>query len=1829
MPSNSVPPNSDDDNFPAPSEANSGPSELPSDSPIDESEVYGEAQNAPIAAESEYEPGAVKKRSFPFFWVGALIGTVLGGAGLWLAAWAWIFINEDLSPRISEALTESLDRPVKLGDVENVTFGSLRVGPSEIGASTEDPTTLVADSVIVRFDLVETLLTSELRLDLTVDDAEGVLFQDEEKGWLNFEVPEAEDDEEDEKRFEVRLDDIRIRNSELTLVPLPPEGAEPEPILLNDVNGSVSIKEVTVEGEEARNTRFEIKGNPAAGGEIVVSGEVQPIAADEPAEEDIQQATNMTVQADKAPLEDILRFTLSTIDLATNQVDVTAGQVSGTLDMAFRPDEPVDYSGVLSVDDAAIDTAFLPLSFEAVEGQTRFDGDEWTIDRLSGQYGEIEAIAQGLIDFSEGYALTAEANNVSVEAFTETVDLDLPVPTAGVFDVDVQMTGAMDDPRFSGSAIATAPLQVDRLTFSSAATDFALQGSQLFLSDIAATPSTGGSLRGFGQVSLSAGSPFTFQVAGRSLPAEALASLYNVEPGFRIGLVSADARVVGGSGGVQTAIDWQSPEALYPGAGTIAIVGNSYTFTNTAFAIGGGIASGSGTLRNGVWQGDIDLQNVQLSAFSEDLEGDISGQFAVSGNTADSRIGAIAASGNVRFSNGLATFSDQFNSLSAPLTAQIAWNGEQIRIIEANTDQITASGTITPEFDRGFEGLERIDLDVVAQGYDINEIPFVTIPEPLELAGITNFNGSISGNPEAPNITGNVTVADLIVNRLPFNDRLSGTVDFAFQRGLDLNLAGATDVIALNLGPNTFRTEGATPDVDFTINWRNAIATGRTQGNILTATADNFPLSTLNFPPGGAGDIGQLRGTLTDTAVAINLDTQTVEGDITINQLGLGYLGAGQLTGKLRYANNLATLTDGSVDLNGNLYSLSGSLALGGPTPVYSASLATDRGNIQNLLTALSIYRLEDIRRGLAPPDWLVNPPSQGILDSVLATSEVIERSPSDRATFNLVQQLRRLAEIQALEVEQAITEEAEPLPPLRELKGAYAGVLQLEGTGDDFQLAFDFAGENWRWGDEYSADEVVAKGTLTPNVVTLEPVRFASVIPLPTRAATNAATSAESIEQVQSEPIEDAVEIEVVADGTGEPFDLSALESTGIDIEPALAAVTLSGQLVYGRETALTSNLQATAQNIDVESFRNIFEIPIDIDGYANASATLGGTLANPQIRGSASLDAASINDTPIEAADAQFLYQNARLNLASELTATTPEQPLTLLAQIPYAFNFMDIRPDSDAISVDINVQDEGLALLNIFTDQVAWESGTGRLNLNVGGTLSLPRVDGSAVITDAVINSPILPEPLTEVAGSAIFSDEQIIVEGLQGRFSDGQLAAAGTFPLLFPIISGPRLSRLTAPLEDSAEEAVENTELEDTGSPDAGSPDTGGPDAGSPNAEEVNPLFPQPLAPQRPLTVNLEDIALNLDGLYEGGVNGQVVVGGSALLGGPQVSGQVILSEGQVLLPDGSADSDAAVLIADSVVPLPSATNAGGISTIFRDLRLTLDSSTRIVQGNLLNFAADGTLLLNGPPSDLEAEGTINIRSGRVSLFDTIFRLRGRDNVAIFTPESGLQNPFLDISLRTSVPELRRGGFRAVESTPFATAEIAEVDQNAFSSPGSLRTVRVRADVEGPANAIFENLELSSSPPRNEDELVALLGGGFADAVRSTVGSISGSGQDDDGFSGLINLVGGSLLTRLQDVVINTLNVSEFSVFPVTAASRAQSNEDNENETGIDIGATLGFDVTENASVSFTKILTDDTDPEIGLNYRLTDALTVRGATNFDDINQFLLEYEIRF
>jgi translocation and assembly module TamB len=635
----------------------------------------------------------------------------------------------------------------------------------------------------------------------------------------------------------------------------------------------------------------------------------------------------------------------------------------------------------------------------------------------------------------------------------------------------------------------------------------------------------------------------------------------------------------------------------------------------------------------------------------------------------------------------------------------------------------------------------------------------------------------------------------------------------------------------------------------------------------------------------------------------------------------------------------------------------------------------------------------------------------------------------------------------------------------------------------------FDIQGQNWEWGP-YSAETVIAQGGFQDGVLTLLPLRFKS--------------------------------------------DESLASFTG-----TIGGDAQTGQLRL--ENIPIDQLQAVLQEVT--------ELPptlIGFTGFLNATATISGSMSNPQARGDVTLTDATINQTKVQSAQGSFNYNDARLNFGSTVLIAETD-PLRINGSVPYKLPFASVAPTNNQLNLNVDVQNEGLALLNLATGgQVTWIDGAGDVQLAISGTVdpetnrpSQLVAEGVAVVDNATIQSRALPDPLTNVTGRVLFDFDRIQVETVQGQFGEGTVTAAGIIPIS------------------------------------------------------------QPIPQDNPLRVNIGELALNLKGLYSGGVRGDVVITGTALA--PRIGGEVELFNGQVPLASNAGAGTG------------GAGGAGGAGSesetespiAFNGLKLTLDKGIQIRQDPILNFLADGTLTINGSLGNLSPEGTIRLQRGQVNLFTTQFRLaRGYENTAQFVPNRGL-DPELNVRLEAAVAEATQ---RRLPTDPLS----AEISDNPTTGFGRVQTVRVQARVEGPASQLADNLELTSTPSRSETEIVALLGGGFVDTL--------GRG---DSTLGLANLAGSALLGNVQNVIGDALGLSEFRLFPTIIT-------DDERETSsLGLSAEAGIDIGRDFSVSVLKELTNDQPFQYSLRYRLNEEILLRGTTDLSGTSAAVVEYEKRF
>ncbi|MFQ3635610.1 MAG: translocation/assembly module TamB domain-containing protein [Cyanobacteriota bacterium] len=666
--------------------------------------------------------------------------------------------------------------------------------------------------------------------------------------------------------------------------------------------------------------------------------------------------------------------------------------------------------------------------------------------------------------------------------------------------------------------------------------------------------------------------------------------------------------------------------------------------------------------------------------------------------------------------------------------------------------------------------------------------------------------------------------------------------------------------------------------------------------------------------------------------------------------------------------------------------------------------------------------RIQDVLNTLRWYDF--DDVARGLRQPPTARSADLDTVPVQTGDRPIYQQLQRYSEILALlDLKQQQDEAANPLPRLSELQGNFIATLNLSGSVQSGVAAeFDLKGEDWQWG-EFNAQQVIAQGTLQDGVLEVLPLRL----------------------------------------GSDEAF---------LSFNGQFGADEISGQL--------------QAQAVDITPLQDIVRLPISITGKVNGNAFLLGSLGDPEVRGEVSLSDARIQQQQVENARAIFSYDDARARIIGQMSLDNTTEPLRLRADIPYAFEFMDIEPDSDEIAINVNVQNEGLELLSLFTNQVAWAGGEADVNLDITGTLNAPLVTGAAEFNGASMTAPALPEPLTNITGRAQFNTSFVDVEGIRGQFRQGEVVARGLLPIFDPD-DFPR------------SETAEN----------------------------------------QPLTVSFNQVVLNLKGLYSGGVDGAVQVVGTALA--PVINGDITLTNGRVQLLSGDAPPPEDPPIDPNDITIPPR---------FDNLRLSLGRGLRITLDPLLDFLVAGELRVNGTVRAPRPEGELQVRRGIVNLFTTQFNLvRGYNNTAEFTPQRGL-DPYLQVQLVASVPEVTRTPVTtssgAAEINETLVTDLGSLSNvRVIATVDGYASEMLDGFLTG-----SDTFALTSSPARSDSEIIALIGGGFINTFGQgdstlAIANLAGSAFLP-GIQGVISEVLGLSDFRLFPTLLPSENASSTTL-----------------------------------------------------------------------------------
>lgn len=1387
--------------------------------------------------------------------------------------------------------------------------------------------------------------------------------------------------------------------------------------------------------------QLDLKSTLAAGGQAAVKGNVRlPL-----------ERANLLIQAQNVPA--------ALLDRAYRlPIRISAGRVGGNIAVQLQKNERPSLQGVASLSQVDASVPGVPQPFLDTNGLVRLRGLTATLEGVTTRYGSAAVRARGSIDPDRGYDLVAQTNPIEINTALKTLKVGaLPFPVAGqVQATEIRVGGAIAQPVLTGAVQNIGTVTLDRIPMRDVAAQFRLASSLLTLSEIAAQPTDGGTITGQATLQIQpdpSQSILNAQFQASGLSGDAIARLYQASPGFAIGLVGGSALLSGTPSDVQTTVQFQAPGGAYPTVGRAIIRQGRTTLQDVIAQVKGGSVQLNGLVAEGRVNLRANLPGIDLTGYAAELRGALSGQLAITGPLAGFSARTARAEGALRFSKGLSVLQD-------PLNTQIRWDGRQILVDRAFAPNFEARGVVGARL-QGPQSpqITTLNLDVLTQQFELNRLAAPGLAQ-NPLHGLADLKGKLGGTLTAPTLSSTLEVSTLKVSNLAFEPLMVGRLNFDTVQGLALNIGGTRDRVRVELDAKQL-------PIALDIRRDTASIVGqRTTPDTFGLVLTDVPLMALNEFPQISQNIGSVSGNASGT-LALNLRTLEADGTFVVAQPGLGRAGYGRfvgdrLTGQVRYAKGVATLSQARLVQGENQLQLDATLT-NFANPQVTGRLLIAQAQVEDLLSVA-----KSISASLRAPN--PNAPNLGRAANV-------DTEPVDLTNIPLWQQLQRLAEVDELLALRRQQAGNSAIPSWENLKGRIAGEVRFAGSVQaGLSGTFDLAGQNWSL-DPYRIDQVVARGRLDKSGLTVEPLSL---------------TSGESM-----------------ASFTGR---------VGGDRQ--------SGQLIV--------------QRLPLESIADFLDLPVNATGKLNGVANLAGRFDNPSLEGQFSVEQGVLNRANIQNASAQFSYKDARLAFNSTANIDSPE-PIQIRGNVPYALPFSSVKPASDQLDVAMSVKDQGLALVNVFSDQVTWVDGKGSLNLTVKGTLDRPLLRGNLALQDATLRSPTFPDPLTNVNGSVRFNSNRLNVPGLTGRYNKGELIVKGSIP-----------------------------------------------------------IFDEKLPVETPLSVSLNNTTLKVQGLYQGQVNGDLNVVGSVFR--PVIGGFVALDNGEVLLAAATAQaSDTASTEA----------TGGGASAAFQGLQVRLGENIRILQPPVLSFIASGQIDLEGSVDAPRPNGIVRFKKGTVYLFTTLFRVDQRkENFAQFTPTYGL-DPFLNLSLRTTVTEVAAG--RKTNLNEFADVQAGTL--------GSIESVRVRANIQGRAsqlNTRFSDiLELTSTPGRTQNEILALLSGGITQSLEA-----------GDAQGAIVNFASSAFLNRFQSIVDDVLGSrASFRLFPLLTPVK-ESNRNN--GSSLDLGAEFGYDVTDRLSVSVLQIVTAPSEsPQLNLSYDFTDQLRLRSSVNFQGDAVGVLEYRLRF
>ncbi|MDJ0680214.1 MAG: translocation/assembly module TamB domain-containing protein [Xenococcaceae cyanobacterium MO_167.B52] len=531
--------------------------------------------------------------------VGLLLLSIAGYVGVRFV------VYQKLPSLLSKELSQTLNRPVQLGQVTSFSLTGIYFGKSEIPATPTDPDKVTIGSIQVGFNLLPVLVKQPLPISITLADLDAYFAQDEDGKWIDLEL--------DQSSAGARIPDldIKVKLPKAEVAFLAQGNKVPLKIRL-DADGRYNQA-------QSQQLQYDVR-TIFSQGSIQIKGET------------LLETGNSQVQV---AVENLVLANL--VSLISNSIfELKEGEINANLNLEFPSLEQLTSTQaegqiILSPFNANVKPFLEPLNGSA---SLRFVDTKMQVEQGEVSLGEIRAQVEGEVDWEQGYNLSVNTNSFSLTNLLSTVPISLPFSADGSLEVKLKLTGALAQPVLHGRLTNTQTIRLDQVEFKEISTLFQADLSKIVLKNWQAVPVAGGKITGQGTIETRLGKSLLekksldlmtmpmdldFKV---ELPQAIASPYYKLPPEITSGNITAQAQVRGTLAEPQAALKWRSRqqsnlEGVTPIAaeGEVLLENKNLFLRNTTIEIDRGkiAIDGSSNLVTQTWQTDISVSSLALN----------------------------------------------------------------------------------------------------------------------------------------------------------------------------------------------------------------------------------------------------------------------------------------------------------------------------------------------------------------------------------------------------------------------------------------------------------------------------------------------------------------------------------------------------------------------------------------------------------------------------------------------------------------------------------------------------------------------------------------------------------------------------------------------------------------------------------------------------------------------------------------------------------------------------------------------------------------------------------------------------------------------------------------------------------------------------------------------------------------------------------------------------------------------------------------------------------------------------------------------------------------